>query len=117
MGQVEQGSHGGSMVSPDTTAAYVTIQNHGPVPDALLAASSPVATSSALHATRLQDGIMAMHVQPQFAIPAGGRLAMQPGGAHIMLLGLTQALHPGDRVPLVLIFQQAGPMAIEAVVQ
>ena len=117
MGQVEQGSHGSTMVSPDTTAAYVTIDNHGSAPDVLLAASSPLATSSALHATRLRDGIMEMHAQPQFAIPAGGRLVLQPGGAHIMLLGLTQALQPGDTVPLVLIFQQAGAVAVEAVVK
>jgi periplasmic copper chaperone A len=60
---------------------------------------------------------MEMHPQVQFAIPAGGRLAMHPGGAHIMLLGLTQALRPGDTVPLVLIFQRAGPVAVEAVVK
>jgi copper(I)-binding protein len=117
MGQVEQGSHGGSMVSPDTTAAYVTIENHAHAPDALLAASSPIATSSALHVTRLRDGITEMHVQSQFAIPAGGQLTLHPGGAHIMLLGLTQALHPGDSVSLVLTFQQAGAVAVEAVVK
>jgi copper(I)-binding protein len=117
MGQVEQGSHGGSMVSPDTTAAYVTIQHHGHIPEALLAASSPIATRGELHTTSLRDGIMEMHAQPQFAIPADGQLAMHPGGMHIMLLGLTQALHPGDTVPLVLTFQQAGAVAVEAVVK
>jgi len=117
MGQVEQGSHGGSMVSPDTTAAYVTIQHHGPAPDVLLAASSPIATTSALHATRFRDGILEMDPQAQFAIPAGGRLELHPGGAHIMLLGLTQALRQGDTVPLVLTFQQAGPLSVDAVVK
>jgi copper(I)-binding protein len=47
MAQVEQGSHGGSMGSPDTTAVYVTIQHHGHAPDALLAAASPIATTRA----------------------------------------------------------------------
>jgi copper(I)-binding protein len=117
MGEVEQGSHGGSMGSPDATAAYVTIQHHGSVPDALLAASSPIATTSALHATRFKDGMLAMEPQTQFAIPAGGRLEMHPGGAHIMLLGLTQALRPGDTVPLVLTFEQAGQLSVDAVVQ
>jgi copper(I)-binding protein len=117
MGQVEQGSHGGSMVSPDTTAAYITIQHHGSVPDALLAASSPIATTSELHTTSLRNGILEMDPQAQFAIPTGGRLELHPGGAHIMLLGLTQALRQGDTVPLVLTFEQAGQMSVDAVVQ
>jgi copper(I)-binding protein len=47
MAHVEQGSHGGSMGSPDATAIYVTIQHHGHAPDALLAAASPRATTRA----------------------------------------------------------------------
>jgi copper(I)-binding protein len=58
-----------------------------------------------------------MQPQTQFEVPAGGRLEMHPGGGHIMLLGLKQALLPGETVPLVLTFQRAGPLAIEAVVQ
>ena len=117
LGQVEQGSHGESMGSPDNTAVYVTVQNHSDEPESLIAVASPVATTSEFHTTRLRDGIIEMHPQAQFTIPAGGRLEMQPGGAHIMLLGLTQALRPGDLVPLVLTFRQAGPVAIEAVVK
>jgi copper(I)-binding protein len=117
LGQVEQGSHGGSMVSPENTAVYLTVQNQSDAPESLIAVASPVATTSEFHATRLRNGIREMHPQAQFTIPAGGRLEMQPGGAHIMLLGLTQALRPGDMVPLVLTFRQAGPVAIEAVVK
>jgi periplasmic copper chaperone A len=60
---------------------------------------------------------MEMHPQVQCVIPAGGRLELHPGGAHMMLLGLTQALRPGDIVRLVLTFRQAGAVAVEAVVK
>ena len=60
---------------------------------------------------------MVMQPQTRFDIPAGGRLEMQVGRAHIMLLGLKQALHVGETVHVTLTFQQAGQMSVEAVVQ
>ena len=116
-GQVEQGGHGGSMMNPEESALYVTVSNHGGEPDALLAASSAVATTGVLHQTLSQNGTTVMQLQEQFTIPAGGTLEMQPGSFHIMLLGLKQALSPGERVPVRLVFQKAGPVSVEAVVR
>jgi copper(I)-binding protein len=117
MAQVEQGSHGGSTLNPEQSALYVTVRNDGREPDALLAVSSEVATTGELHQTVLQEGTMVMQPQTRFDIPAGGRLEMQVGGAHMMLLGLIQALRAGETVQVTLTFQQAGPMSIEAVVK
>jgi copper(I)-binding protein len=117
MAQVEQGSHGGSALSPETTALYVTIRNASQEPEALLAASSVIAAVSELHVTTRRDGILVMQPQPQVAIPAGGRLEMHPGGVHIMLLGLTRALLPGDTVPVVLTFRRTGLLTVDAQVQ
>ena len=47
-----------------------------------------------------------------FEIPAGGSLAFQPGGKHIMLVELSQPLAIGDIVELTLNFAQAGPIMI-----
>jgi periplasmic copper chaperone A len=114
---MEQGSHGGSMMDPEVSAFYVTVHNHGSEPDALLSASSEVATTGVLHETMWRDGTTVMQPQAQFDIPAGGTLEMKPGSWHIMLLGLKQALSPGDTVQVLLIFQKAGPMSVEAVVK
>jgi copper(I)-binding protein len=42
---------------------------------------------------------------------------MKPGGHHIMLLGLTRDLHPGDTVTVRLRFERAGERLIEAPVR
>ena len=117
LGQVEQGSHGGTPLNPDQTALYITVRNHGPQPEALLAASSAVATTGEFHQTLLQHGTTVMHPQSRFDIPAGETLAMTQGGAHIMLLGLKQALRVGETVPVTLTFEKAGPLSVEAVVR
>lgn len=116
-GQVEQGSHGGSMLHPEESALYVTVSNHGSEPEALLSALSEVATTGVLHETISRDRTTVMQPQTQFDIQAGGRLEMKPGSSHIMLLGLKQALSPGDTVHVLLIFQKAGLISVEALVK
>jgi copper(I)-binding protein len=116
-GQVEQGGHGGSTINPEESALYVTVRNHGSEPDALLSASSEVATAGVLHETMSRENTTVRQPQKQFDIPAGGTLEMKPGGTHITLLGLKQALSPGETVPVLLIFQKAGPIAVEALVK
>lgn len=98
-------------------AAYVTISNHGSEADALLSASTDVATTVELHATVEQDGKMVMRPQSKFDVPAGGKLEMKPGGYHIMLLGLKQDLKPGEIVNVGLSFEKAGQMSVEAPVK
>lgn len=112
MAQQEQGSHGGSALSPNNSAVYVTVSNHGSEPDALVSASTAIATTVELHQTVEKDGKIVM--QPQFDVPAGGRLEMKPGSYHIMLLGLKQPLQPGDAVNVTLTFQKAGEMSVKA---
>jgi copper(I)-binding protein len=117
MAQQEQGGHGGSALSPDNSAVYITLSNHGSEPDALVSAATNIATTAELDETIAKDGKMVMQPRPQFDIPAGGTLEMKPGGSHIMLLGLKQALKPGDSVNVVLTFQKAGQMSVEAPVK
>jgi copper(I)-binding protein len=116
-GQVEQGGHGGSMMNPEESALYVTVRNHGSEPDALLAVSSEVAASGVLYETLARESTTVRQPQKQFDIPAGSTLEMKPGKSHIVLLGLTQALSPGETVPVQLIFQKAGPMSVDALVK
>ena len=117
LAQQEQGGHGGSGLNPNNTAVYVTIKNHGHEPDALLSAVTTVATSVELHETIEKDGKRMMQPRSQFDIPTGGTLEMKPGSYHLMLLGLKQALNPGDTVPVMLTFQKAGRLSIEAPVK
>jgi periplasmic copper chaperone A len=117
MAQQEQGGHGGSALSPDNSAVYVTIRNHTNGPDALVSAATNIATAVELHETIERDGKMVMQPRPQFSIPAGGTLELKPGSYHIMLLGLQHALNPGDTMNVTLTFQKAGEMSVEASVR
>jgi periplasmic copper chaperone A len=117
MAQQEQGSHGGSALGPDNSALYVTVKNQGREPDALISAATAVATAVELHEVIQKDGKMVMQPRPHVDVPAGGTLEMKPGSYHIMLLGLKQALKPGDTVNVTLTFQKAGQMSVAAPVK
>ncbi len=56
--------------------------------------------------------IMRMRPVPFIAIPANGETRLEPGGLHVMLIGVHRPLHPGDRFPLRLIFEHASPMEV-----
>ena len=101
------------------SAAYLTIANGTATDDALVAVSSPdLATAAGLHETTTgDDGMTGMHHTPSIAIPAGGAVALEPGGFHVMLEGLQRDLVAGETVRLVLTFEQAGPVTVEALVR
>ena len=100
------------------SAAYLTIVN-GAAADALVGASAPDVTDRAsVHETTTgDDGMTGMHHTPSVAIPAGGSLALQPGGVHVMLEDLKTDLVEGDTVRLQLAFEQAGVVEVDALVR
>lgn len=50
-------------------------------------------------------------------IPAGTEIVLSSKGPHVVIEGLTRALHAYDRVPLELSFERAGKIEIEATVE
>lgn len=96
-------------------AAFMMIHSHAETDDRLIGAASPVAARVELH-THIEDdnGVMRMvHVEEGFALPAGGRVMMKRGGAHVMLMGLNESLTQGRTFPLTLIFEEAGEMTFD----
>ncbi len=85
-------------------AGYLKIHGTG-VADALVAASSPRAERIELHDMVMEGGVMRMRAKAEFAVPARGELAFVPGGAHLMLFGLSPAVKAGDRIPVTLVFR------------
>ena len=53
-------------------------------------------------------GVMRMDKVASLAVPANGRLALKPGGAHLMFIGTTAPLKAGTDVPVTLRFRRAG---------
>jgi hypothetical protein len=97
-----------------TGAAYMMIRNDGAAPDRLVGARSPAAELVELHAHREEDGVMRMRpVEGGLDLPAGSTLPLERGGAHVMLMGLTDPLEDGEVIPITLIFETAGEVAVE----
>jgi periplasmic copper chaperone A len=98
------------------SAAYLTIANGTPGDDVLVGVSAPdLAASVSLHETTTDDdGMTGMRHVMAIAIPAGGSLALEPGGNHVMLEDLVRELVAGDTVQLVLTFERAGPVTFDA---
>ncbi|MEA1051311.1 copper chaperone PCu(A)C [Lamprobacter modestohalophilus] len=86
------------------SAAFMTLTNAGEQARALIAAESDAAEVLELHTHRMEDGMMQMRQIEQIELPAGETVALAPGGLHVMLIGLTKALAPGDQVELTLGF-------------
>ena len=94
------------------SAAYMTIGNTGDGSDRLLSAGSPGAAAS-LHSSSSEGGVMRMRALPDgLEIPAGAKVNLQPGGAHIMLTGLSAPLATGSQFPLTLKFERSGQRKI-----
>ncbi|MDF0605341.1 copper chaperone PCu(A)C [Neisseriaceae bacterium TC5R-5] len=104
--------------SSPTGAVYLKLSNKGKVDDKLIAASTPRAQSAELHSHLHDNGVMRMReVTGGVSIAAGKEVGFEPGGYHIMLIGLKQALTVGDRFPLTLKFAKAGAITVEVIVQ
>ncbi len=94
--------------------AYLTIRNAGDQPDRLLAVESPKAGHAMLHDSVVEDGVMKMTPLEAADIPSQSEFALEPGGAHIMLMDLQQPLVEGEQLSLTLVFERAGPIEIIA---
>lgn len=101
----------------DVTALYFTISNRGSADDELLAISTNVAERTELHRQVDHGGITTMEETPSLPIPAAGHLTLEPGGYHVMLIGLREKLEPGDTVPLEIQFRHAGTIPHQAMVR
>jgi periplasmic copper chaperone A len=96
--------------------AYFEIVNSGGQ-DTLLRVEAPIAQYVEMHSMTSIGGLMQMRQVLSVDVPAKGRVRFEPGGLHVMLIDLTQPLKEGQRFPLTLVFQHAGSMRVEAIVQ
>ncbi|RFA29065.1 hypothetical protein CAI21_11515 [Alkalilimnicola ehrlichii] len=98
----------------ENSAAYMTLRNPSDETFALVAAESTIAQTVELHTHLHEDGVMKMRKVEEIIVPAGDEIGLEPGGYHIMLLGLEHALAAGDDVPLTLIFNDGSRLDVTA---
>lgn len=103
--------------SAQSAAGYMAISNEGAAADRLIGVESAAAQKSMLHTTETSaDGVARMVHLEALEIPAGDTVVLEPGGMHVMLMGLTQTMKEGDMVPATLIFEHAGRVEVEFMV-
>lgn len=106
--------HPHTTAAPGSNAAvYLTVRNDGADADRLIAAKGEIAAAVELHTSSDASGAMQMRPVDAIEIPAGQTVSLKPGGAHIMLIGLTAKLTENGMVPLTLVFEKAGEVQVE----
>ena len=96
--------------------AYLEIVNSGKQ-DTLVRVESTAARRVEMHSMATVGGVMQMRELSSVDVPAHGRVRFEPGGLHVMLIDLEHPLKKGERIPLTLVFQRAGRVPAEAIVQ
>ena len=96
-------------------AVFFLMHNNADADDRLVAAATDVADRVELHTHVETDGVMRMvEIEGGIPLPAGAMHALERGGDHVMLLGLTRDLVPGDVVTVTLTFESGTTLTVEA---
>ena len=98
----------------ESGGAYLTLMS--PTGDRLTSVTSPAAAMAQLHEMTNDGGVMKMRDVTAIDLPPGKPVTLKPGGLHVMMMGLTHPLQPGQSVPLTLQFDRAGAREVSVAV-
>lgn len=100
--------------SASVGGGYMKITNAGNEADRLVGGSSEVASRFEVHAMSMDNGVMKMRSIPNgIEIKPGQTVTLDPGGYHIMLVGLKKQLVQGERFKVTLEFAKAGKVDVD----
>lgn len=100
-------------VAGNPAAAYFEVRG-GQTADRLVSVSSDMAARVELHASKMQGNVMTMAPVEGLDIPAGGTVALAPGGTHVMLFGLPVTTAKGAQIPFTLRFKSGAVVGLAA---
>jgi periplasmic copper chaperone A len=93
---------------------YIGITNRGEEPDRLVHANTPRAARTEIHTMEIVNDVMTMRpVEGGLEVPAGETLSLEPGGYHIMFIGVADGFQEGEIVPVTFEFERAGRVELE----
>ena len=98
-------------------ATYFVVQNNGHEIDTLIKVESPVARKAEMHTSVMQGDLMKMEKLGPVEVTAHAPLVFEPGGHHVMLMGLDKPLVEGESFPLTLVFDKAGPVEVMVAIE
>lgn len=85
-------------------AVYFVVQNHDSETHEMVGIASDVAEAVELHESMMSGDVMQMHPLESVALEPGTQVTFEPGGLHVMLVGLKKALAAGDEFEITLKF-------------
>lgn len=107
------GSDGMDMSMSGTGVVYMTITNDGGVDEELVSASTDRSSAVEIHETIVENEVgRMMPLDGPLVIPVGESVSLEPGGLHVMLVGLTDDIQLGDTFEVTLTFAEAGDVTI-----
>ena len=99
------------------SAVFMTLSNGSGEEHALVAAESGIADAVELHNHVMDGGMMRMRRMERIDLGAGETVTLEPGGMHVMFIGLARQLEPGQQVELTLIFDDGSRTRLEVPVR
>jgi copper(I)-binding protein len=107
-------STGEGMGAAGTGAVFMQLVNSGRQADRLLGGRTEVAEVVEIHETVMDGDVMRMQMLAEgLEIPAQGEVLLQPGGYHVMLIGLRRDLAVGDQFELELDLAESGTLLLK----
>ena len=99
-------------------AVYFVIENNTDSPEALIGASTDIASATEVHMSmQNEQGVMTMSMQDSVQILPGEKVTFKPGGLHVMLVDLKQDLKVGDIFTLTLQFEKTSEITVQVEVR
>ena len=83
-----------------SAAVYGSLINSSAVDEFVVSITSELAESAMLHRSVSRDGMTRMLHADEILVKAGSQVDFEPGGLHVMLMGLQKPFISGDAVPL-----------------
>jgi periplasmic copper chaperone A len=94
-------------------AVYFTIENHSSETQDLIDVASDIADAVEIHESKMSGDVMEMHQLESLRLGAGAEVKFEPGGLHIMLIGLKKELKNGDEIDITLQFNKLEDLIVQ----
>jgi copper(I)-binding protein len=99
----------------NNSAAYLTILNNSDAAITLIDVASDAARLVEMHEHIISNGAMKMQRMEPLTIEANSSVKFQPGGYHIMLIGVIEAINAGDKIDITLHFNNGTKKIINSI--
>ena len=103
--------------SAPVASGYMKLTNNGTEADRLTAISSPFAQRAEIHRSVVTHGVATMRPVEGLLIEGSATVDFEAEKLHVMFIGPMRQLKEGERFPATLVFERAGKVEVEFVVQ